>query len=84
MRREFAVFDAWFTFVERKKRVMTMMKRAIGNPAFKHWLDYVDMIKEQKMVLHGFTGKWQRVTRRGADEAHFCYVVDEALIPPFV
>lgn len=36
-------------------RIMTMMKRAIGNPAFKHWLDYVEMIKEQKMVLRGYT-----------------------------
>ena len=34
---------------------MTMMKRAIGNPAFKHWLDYTEMIKEQKMVLRSFT-----------------------------
>ncbi|GMI05596.1 hypothetical protein TrVE_jg1086 [Triparma verrucosa] len=55
MRREFAVFNSWYSYVERKKKIITMMKRAIGNPAFKHWLDYVDMIKEQKMVLRGFT-----------------------------
>jgi len=55
MRREFAVFNSWYSYVEKKKRIMTMMKRAIGNPAFKHWLDYVEMIKEQKMVLRGYT-----------------------------
>lgn len=55
MRREFAVFNSWYSYVERKKRILTMMKRAIGNPAFKHWLDYVEMIKEQKMVLRGYT-----------------------------
>ena len=55
MRREFAVFNSWYSYVEKKKRIMTMMKRAIGNPAFKHWLDYVEMIKEQKMALRGFT-----------------------------
>ena len=55
MRREFAVFNSWYSYVERKKKILTMMKRSIGNPAFQHWLDYMEMIKEQKMVLRGFT-----------------------------
>jgi len=54
-RREFAVFNAWYSFVEKKKRIMTMMRRAIGNPAFGTWLEYTYFIKEQKMVLRGMT-----------------------------
>jgi hypothetical protein len=49
MRREFAVWNAWYGYVEKKKRIMTMMRRAIGAPSFGHWVDYVAMIKEQKV-----------------------------------
>ncbi|GMH87954.1 hypothetical protein TL16_g11017 [Triparma laevis f. inornata] len=55
--REAVAKKALKRFIMRREeeKIITMMKRAIGNPAFKHWLDYVDMIKEQKMVLRGFT-----------------------------
>ena len=55
MRREFAVFNSWYSYVEKKKRILTMMRRAIGNPAFGTWLEYTYMIKEQRMALRGFT-----------------------------
>ena len=70
MRREFSVFSAWFSFVERKKKVMTMMKRVIGAPSFGCWVEYVEMIKEQKMCIRSFT-KIQAITR--AQSARFEY-----------